>query len=401
MNTHLEKHSHMMVSWRGTRDTLCLVVREKRDDAYKTKSFTAQGHEGIRPQVVRQQGRTEATMASSSEREAAERPLPFQVEEVPEDEIKRLQELGFESNLHLVRTKPNLAYFRSSYARLASAFYHFEFRPDDVVVLTYPKSGTNWTSELVWALRNPDALHRAEDVASSERFFFLDMDILRPGRADEDDPTYRRFVAACPGGRVEDGVQLQLASAHEGPRVIKTHLRFDLFRQDLLDTCKVVYTVRNPKDTCVSYFHHCSNNKRNTFKGDLPNFAAAFMTNGINYGSYWDHIRQAWQRKGHRNLHIMFYEDLKADIHGELRKLANFLQLDRDDDQLKRVAEHASFDQMKSRHERLNVNHIIGNFFRKGQVGDWKNAASEGLNNKMDEWIQENCRGIDISYKYE
>lgn len=56
---------------------------------------------------------------------------------------------------------------------------------------------------------------------------------------------------------------------------------------------------------------------------------------------------------------------------------------------------------MKSRHERLNVNHIIGNFFRKGQVGDWKNAASEGLNNKMDEWIQENCRGIDISYKYE
>ncbi|ROT62125.1 estrogen sulfotransferase [Penaeus vannamei] len=296
----------------------------------------------------------EATMASSSEREAAERPLPFQVEEVPEDEIKRLQELGFESNLHLVRTKPNLAYFRSSYARLASAFYHFEFRPDDVVVLTYPKSGTNWTSELVWALRNPDALHRAEDVASSERFFFLDMDILRPGRADEDDPTYRRFVAACPGGRVEDGVQLQLASAHEGPRVIKTHLRFDLFRQDLLDTCKVVYTVRNPKDTCVSYFHHCSNNKRNTFKGDLPNFAAAFMTNGINYGSYWDHIRQAWQRKGHRNLHIM-------------------------------VAEHASFDQMKSRHERLNVNHIIGNFFRKGQVGDWKNAASEGLNNKMDE----------------
>ncbi|XP_042858260.1 sulfotransferase 1C4-like [Penaeus japonicus] len=340
-------------------------------------------------------------MASITERTAAPLPLPFEVEDVPEDEIKRYLDLGFEEYTQLVRTKPIPSYFRPAYARLASAFYHFEFRPDDIVVLTYPKSGTSWTSELVWALKNPGALHLAEEVPSSDRVFFIDMDMLRPTRAAEDNPVYRRFVAACPEGRVEDGVQLQLAAAHKGPRIIKTHLRFDLLRQDLLDTCKVVYTIRNPKDTCVSYFHHSSNNKWHAFKGEFAHFAEAFMGNGILYGSYWEHVRQAWQRKGHRNLHVMFYENMKADIHGELRNLANFLQLDRDDDQLKTVADHASFDSMRSRHERVNVNHGIRNFFRKGQVGDWKNAATGDLNERMDAWIRENSHGIDIPFRYD
>lgn len=77
-------------------------------------------------------------------------------------------------------------------------------------------------------------------------------DMLRPTRAAEDNPVYRRFVAACPEGRVEDGVQLQLAAAHKGPRIIKTHLRFDLLRQDLLDTCKVVgHELTNADDSSM------------------------------------------------------------------------------------------------------------------------------------------------------
>ena len=38
------------------------------------------------------------------------------------------------------------------------------------------------------------------------------------------------------------------------PRVIKSHLTFEMLPPKLLETCKVVYVCRNPKDTIVSFY---------------------------------------------------------------------------------------------------------------------------------------------------
>ena len=44
---------------------------------------------------------------------------------------------------------------------------------------------------------------------------------------------------------------VQSASNIPSPRVIKTHLPLEFLPTKLLDTCKVIFVGRNPKDACV------------------------------------------------------------------------------------------------------------------------------------------------------
>lgn len=93
------------------------------------------------------------------------------------------------------------------------------------------------------------------------------------------------------------------------------------------------------------------------------------------YGSYWLHVKEAWEKRQHPNLHVMFYEDLKHDVMGEMKKLNTFLDTKLTDNQLKNIAKYTSFSEMKARSVDdgdaiFNVELVKkeGGFFRKGTV---------------------------------
>ncbi len=70
---------------------------------------------------------------------------------------------------------------------------------------------------------------------------------------------------------------LEAIDALPSPRSIKSHLPFYLLPPDLLETSKVVYVARNPKDVIVSFFYHHKLMKMQGFVGELENFADYFM----------------------------------------------------------------------------------------------------------------------------
>ncbi|XP_076034910.1 uncharacterized protein LOC143021359 [Oratosquilla oratoria] len=320
----------------------------------------------------------------------------------------------------LVRVQPGGWLLPTPYLELADKLYDFKFRESDVVVMTYPKCGTTWTQDIIWNMvNNPNSDNPLADESIKNRSPYLEVDMLVLGKYKEmilsqyGSPVLKKFFDLCPGGNPTDGPGIQMASVIPGPRIIKTHLTFPLLSPGLLDTAKVVYVARNPKDMCVSNLHHCRIGKMHNFQGDMDLFIDYLINDELHYGSYWDHIKEGWKHREHPRVHIMFFEDLKTDPMAEVKKLDKFLGTDLTEKQMTEVIENTTFDKMKARgaeyaiakefEHKLSNQEMIqteGGFFRKGQVGDFKNKLTPEQESKIDAWTKKNSEGMGIGFKY-
>ena len=84
---------------------------------------------------------------------------------------------------------------------------------------------------------------------------------------------------------------VQSASNIPSPRVIKTHLPLEFLPTKLLDTCKVIFVGRNPKDACVSFYHHQAMKPEYHMKGNFSDFAELYLKGAVEYGNYWTMLK--------------------------------------------------------------------------------------------------------------
>ncbi|XP_037074863.1 luciferin sulfotransferase-like, partial [Pollicipes pollicipes] len=279
-------------------------------------------------------------------------------------------------------------------------FYNYPTKPGDVWVVTPPKCGTTWTQEMVWLIAN-DLDYDGAKTTLSERWHFLDLNAL----TDKD-----ILAQLAPVRRIEDISQQPNNSSHRAqPSFVKTHLPLSMINPRVLDVCKVVYVARNPKDVCVSFFHHCRLLTHVDFLGDLQMFVKYFMEGRMVATPVMEHMIEAWNMRHHPNICFIFYEDMKRDLQSEIRRVAKFLGKSFSCEQVDELAEHLHFDNFKNnsyvnREEGKASGFFYadrGDFIRKGKTGDWKNHFTPEMSAKFDRCMAEKLKGTDLLFTME
>ncbi|XP_002731540.1 sulfotransferase 1 family member D1-like [Saccoglossus kowalevskii] len=262
----------------------------------------------------------------------------------------------------------------------------WDIREDDVIITTFPKSGTTWMLRLVSEMY-PD-LHwqlKPTNLAARPCYFYEDADLLSG--------IYAVHVKA---------VQTTL---HEmpSPRLMYCHAPVEFFHSAWRENstrCKVIYITRNPKDVCVSMFHYLNSDRKNW---TWDEFVTRFVNGDVIFGPWTNHVI-GWKRFGIEDgvLHVK-YEDMKTDLKSVILKISQFLSRPIDEDQLNRALKRSCFRSMKEAGDDVNLMPCRdenswwagGPSFRNGRVGDWKShftvSQNEMFDQRISEIMKENC----------
>lgn len=273
---------------------------------------------------------------------------------------------------------------------LLSEIKNMEVTEDDLWIVTYPRSGTTWTQEILWNIRNGVDPEKSKKVDIDSKFHFLDMDFF----------DYKE-------GEVHRNIENAKRCVGE-ERNIKTHLPFTMLPANLLKKAKVVYVARNPKDVVVSYYHHQRLVRSTDPSLDFDNFVRLFMAELLPEDPYVANIKEGWAAREEENVIFVWYEDMKKDLCGSIQKLARFLGKELSEEDLALLVDHVEIKNMK---KNPAVNHLHCNtsgrfletesFIRKGETGGWRKYFSAELEAEFDAWIEEQFAGSDIVFQYQ
>jgi len=246
----------------------------------------------------------------------------------------------------------------------------FNFRDDDIIISTYAKSGTTWVQQIVGQL----LYDGAEGLEIAEMSPWLDLRV--PPKE----------------------VKLPMVEAQTDRRFMKTHLPVDALV--FSPKAKYIYIARDGRDVAWSLHNHHSRandmwyDALNNTPGrvgpaiekppeDIVQYFHKWLDgDGFPFWSFWDNIRTWWEIRDLPNVLFLHFSNLKEDMPGEIRRMADFLDVEINEESWPNILKHCSFDYMK---ENATKSTPLGGMFwdegakvfiHKGQNGRWRDTLS-------------------------
>jgi aryl sulfotransferase len=252
-----------------------------------------------------------------------------------------------------------------------------EYRPrlDDVIIATYPKCGTTWTQRIVGML-----------IFQSAAPFPV-----------QDSSPWPDFRIPPPG------VMLELAESQSHRRFLKSHIPYDAL--PIYEGAKVIHVARDGRDAAMSFYNHKIN-----YTDDVINEATRISMEDSKFGTpylrteldpalhfhdwilgeadhhgdptcgFWYMENSYWAVRDEPNVLLVHYADMKTDLGKEMRRIAEFLEIDIPESLWPELIEAATFDSMKRIANELmpTAGDIFqgggDTFLHKGMNGRWRDV---------------------------
>ncbi|XP_031129718.1 cytosolic sulfotransferase 12-like [Ipomoea triloba] len=240
----------------------------------------------------------------------------------------------------------------------------FNPRPSDVILSSFPKTGTTWLKSLLYSIINRSSLHNPHDLVP-----FLEFQVY--GDHHQESSTH--------------------LSSEDTTRLFNTHIPYQLLGKTLESSgCRVVYVARNPKDT-LNFLWHFANKWKMAEEApwELEEAVEKFLRGTVPTGPYYEHVlgyRMA-NLKNPSKFFFITYEELKDDTKTHVKRLAEFLGCPfvggEEDKEVEEIVKCCSFEVLKNHKVNKSENcpdwfpTPYNSFFRQANVGDHTSYFSD------------------------
>jgi len=257
---------------------------------------------------------------------------------------------------------------------------HYKPREGDIVIATAPKCGTTWTQQIASLLvfQSPEP----KEIQNTSPWIDFRLPPVDAVMAFIDAQTHRRFI--------------------------KSHLPFDAM--PIYDEVQYIHVARDGRDAFMSWHNHTSN--YSPFARDNQSLAgmadetvarplpAPHATPHAHFQVWIDESpdvrlrddspasnffaleRSWWAERKRPNVLLVHYNDMKADLGGEMRRIASFLDIQISEDLWPRLIAAASFEFMRENGATLMPRAATSwdkgheRFINKGTNERWRSALT-------------------------
>ncbi|KAJ9536270.1 hypothetical protein OSB04_un000542 [Centaurea solstitialis] len=261
---------------------------------------------------------------------------------------------------------------------------YFRSQSSDIFLASFMKSGTTWLKALMFSIIN------------RHRYTISDHYLLQHGPQS----TFPHIDSEFDRPTID-------FSHFPPPRLFATHFSQTLLPPSMT-SCKLVYVCRDPKDVLISKWHFMNQIRLKDRPPLSLDEAFELFCQGVSdFGPFWEHVLSYWRASLDSPDKVLFlkYEEVKKQPEVELRKLAAFMGQsftteENENGVVEEIVKLCSFENLSNLEVNKNgVNDFkvveVENrlFFRKGEIGDWKNYLSEEMKERIDKITDEKFKG--------